>query len=222
MNKIPFSIDQQVKSKAKIGVLQFKHLNCVPEHQTLWETIRSLEETYRERYKQPSEALELLKPARQLYHTFGMEPTRYRPSSEALFRRVVKRISLYRINSIVDVCNYCSLKFLLPIGLYDTDKIEGEVSLRLGRAGEDYRGIGKETIHVTGRLTLADQLGAFGNPSADSLRTSIDLNSRNVLMVIFAPGDYPDLHLQSYNRFAAETMLQFHQDGELIDESLLS
>ena len=222
MKKIVISLDKQVKGKVRIGVLQFVHLKCVRHHPELWEAIYSLEKDYRERYGQPSDALELLKPARRLYHNFGMEPTRYRPSSEALFRRVIKQKSLYRINSIVDVCNYCSLKFLLPIGLYDTDKIQGQVSLRLGGVGEEYDGIGKETIHVAGRLALTDEQGAFGNPSADSLRTSIDLKSRNVLMVIFAPGEYPETEMKNHCQFAHQSMLQFHPEGDLIDESVVS
>ena len=81
---------------------------------------------------------------------------RRRPSSEALLRRVRKGDPLPRINSMVDVCNWCSLEFQLPYGLYDAARIEGDVELRIGRDGESYAGIRKDDVHVGGRITLAD------------------------------------------------------------------
>ena len=72
---------------------------------------------------------------RTMYKRVGIDPTKTRPSSEALLRRVRKGDSLPRINSMVDVCNWCSFEFQLPYGLYDADQIEGEVELRLGLEG---------------------------------------------------------------------------------------
>ena len=136
-------------------------------------------------------------------------------------RRVIKAVPLYQINSIVDVSNYCSLAFLLPIGLYDLDKIRGNVQLRLGKDGEEYEGIRKDMIHVANRLTVADDTGPFGNPSADSLRTSIDLNSHNILLIIFAPHTYPTDKLQGHMKFAEKVMLKYHSSGELVKSGLL-
>ena len=75
-----------------------------------------------------------------MYKRVGLDPTKRRPSSEALLRRVRKGDPLPRINSMVDVCNWCSLEFQLPYGLYDAAQIEGDVVLRLGREGESYPG----------------------------------------------------------------------------------
>ena len=65
--------------------------------------------------------------------------------------------TLPRINCMVDVCNWCSLEFQLPYGLYDAAQIDGDVELRLGRAGESYAGIRKDDVHVDGRIALADR-----------------------------------------------------------------
>src|SRR5688572_26557439 len=81
---------------------------------------------------------------RTMYKRVGLDPTKTRPSSEALLRRVRKGDSLPRINSMVDVCNWCSLEFQLPYGLYDAARIDGDVELRIGRAGESYPGIRKD------------------------------------------------------------------------------
>ena len=92
-----------------------------------------------------------------------------------------------RINSLVDIINWCSLETQLPYGLYDLGKIQGDVTLRLGRAGEEYAGIRKDAVHVAGRLTLADDAGPFGNPTSDSARTMVTTDTTRALVVIFCP-----------------------------------
>ena len=94
---------------------------------------------------------------RTMYKRVGLDPTKTRPSSEALLRRVRKGDSLPRINAMVDVCNWCSLEFQLPYGLYDAAHIDGDVELRMGLAGESYPGIRKDAVHVDGRIALADR-----------------------------------------------------------------
>lgn len=130
--------------------------------------------------------------ARRLYSSVGIDPTKYRPSSEALLRRAMKGEPLHQVNTLVDAMNWCSLEFLLPIGLYDADRIEGKtVTLRLGLPGERYEGIGKGDVHVAGRLTAADAKGPFGSPTSDSLRTAISPATRRALALIYAPADFP-------------------------------
>ncbi len=131
---------------------------------------------------------------RAMYWQVGIDPTRRRPSSEALLRRVLRGERLPRINTLVDVCNWCSLEFQLPYGLYDSDRIDGNVSLRLGQPGEEYAGIGsKEVVHVGGRLVLVDDTGPFGNPTSDSRRTMVTVGTTRALAVIFAPRSLADL-----------------------------
>jgi DNA/RNA-binding domain of Phe-tRNA-synthetase-like protein len=124
---------------------------------------------------------------RSMYRRVGLDPTKTRPSSEALLRRVRKGDSLPRINSMVDVCNWCSLEFQLPYGLYDAAHIAGDVELRLGRDGESYPGIRKDAVHVAGRITLADAEGPFGNPTSDSARTMVTTATTRALLVVFSP-----------------------------------
>ena len=124
---------------------------------------------------------------RTMFKRVGLDPTKTRPSSEALLRRVRKGDALPRINSMVDVCNWCSFEFQLPYGLYDADRIEGDVVLRLGAAGESYSGIRKDDVHVGRRIALADAKGPFGNPTSDSARTMVTTQTRRALLVVFAP-----------------------------------
>jgi DNA/RNA-binding domain of Phe-tRNA-synthetase-like protein len=126
--------------------------------------------------------------ARELYRRFGMDPTRTRPSSEALLRRIKKGEPLPRINSLVDVANALSVQLQVPVGLYDLGKVMGdELVIRLGREGESYEGIGKEKVNVAGRICVADAKGACGNPSADSARTMITTDTESAAWIYFLP-----------------------------------
>jgi DNA/RNA-binding domain of Phe-tRNA-synthetase-like protein len=127
-------------------------------------------------------------PARVLYRRFGIDPTRVRPSSEALLRRLKKGEPLPRINSLVDVANALSVQLQVPVGLYDLDKVKGdELVIRLGGQGEGYTGIGKERVNVEGRICVADGEGPCGNPSADSARTMITTETERAAWIYFLP-----------------------------------
>jgi DNA/RNA-binding domain of Phe-tRNA-synthetase-like protein len=161
--------------------------------------------------RQPSE-IEGLAPARRLYRAFGIDPTSTRPSSEALLRRILQGKPFPAINSAVDVCNLCSATFLLPIGLYDTAKIRGNVTLRRGGPGESYPGIRKDAVNVAGRPVLVDREGPFGNPTSDSHRTSVDPATTSLWMVIFAPSDYSQAAMDTHVSFARGAIERHLQD----------
>jgi DNA/RNA-binding domain of Phe-tRNA-synthetase-like protein len=133
------------------------------------------------------DSAEITAAVRTMYKRVGLDPTKTRPSSEALLRRVRKGDPLPRINNLVDVINWCSLESRLPFGLYDAGRIQGPVVLRLGQPGEAYAGIRKDEVHVAGRLVVCDDLGPFGNPTSDSARTMVTDATTEALVVIFAP-----------------------------------
>ncbi len=129
---------------------------------------------------------------RALYRAIGLDPTKTRPSSEALLRRVRRGDTLPRVNTIVDLCNWCSVETQIAFGVYDRDRIVGDaLTLRLGAEGEGYDGIRKDRVNVAGRLTLVDAEGPFGNPTSDSLRTSVSTATTRVLFVLFVPAATP-------------------------------
>jgi DNA/RNA-binding domain of Phe-tRNA-synthetase-like protein len=150
-----------------------------------------------------------LRPARDLYHAVGIDPTKLRPSSEALLRRVLKGGELPMVSSLVDLSNLCSLEFLLPIGLHDLDRIKGDVVLRRGLPGEGYDAIGKGAYSVENRLTAADDDGPCGSPTSDSQRSMITTATRRCLMIIYAPAGYSRGRLDEHTRLAAERIERF-------------
>jgi DNA/RNA-binding domain of Phe-tRNA-synthetase-like protein len=132
--------------------------------------------------------------ARALYRRFGIDPTRVRPSSEALLRRLKKGEPLPRINSLVDVANALSIQLQVPVGLYDLGRVRGdELVVRLGARGEGYLGIGKEHVNVARRICVADAEGPCGNPSADSARTMITTETERAAWIYFLPVGEDDI-----------------------------
>jgi len=146
---------------------------------------------------------------RGMYRRFGVDPTRTRPSSEALLRRVRKGEPLPRVNTLVDVGNWCSLETQLPYGVYDAEAIRGDVVLRVGAEGEEYAGIRKDVVHVGGRLTLADDAGPFGNPSSDSARTMVTTRTTRALIVVFTPRPLGVDAARAATRITVARVLQF-------------
>jgi DNA/RNA-binding domain of Phe-tRNA-synthetase-like protein len=123
---------------------------------------------------------------RRAYKALGKDPSRYRPSAEALLRRIGQGKGLYRVSTIVDANNLVSLETYHSIGLYDVRFVAGPVVFRPGRAGESYEGIAKGEINLEGLPVFADDEGPFGNPSSDSARTRVREDTAEVLMAIVA------------------------------------
>lgn len=132
--------------------------------------------------------------ARSFFRAIGLDPTRRRPSSEALLRRAVQGKDLYHINNVVDIGNWCSLEFKLPICVYDFDKIVGGIQVRIGTSKDSYIGHNQREMSFENKFVICDEQGAFGSPLTDSLRTAVTSSTSNLLLIIFAPLDY-DLEL---------------------------
>lgn len=125
-----------------------------------------------------------IRATRQAYKRFGKDPNRYRPSSEALCRRILKGLPLYKIDTLVDIINLVSIQSGYSIGGFDADKIQGKLVLGIGREGEPYRGIGRGELNIAGLPVYRDALGGVGTPTSDEERTKIDRNTQHLLMII--------------------------------------
>lgn len=135
----------------------------------------------------------LIQQTREAYKALGKKPGRYRPSAEALLRRVVGQKGLYQINNVVDILNYISVASGFSIGGYDLDRIEGRPQLTVGMENEPYEAIARGQLNV-GRLpVLRDDLGGFGSPTSDSVRTSVTGQTQRFLMIFFDFGHSEEL-----------------------------
>ena len=200
---LTFSLAPDLAQIVRPGVLWLEGASVIERESRLEGPLAAAEAAAR---AHPPEEIEAV---RTMYKRVGIDPTKRRPSSEALLRRVRKGDPLPRINSMVDVCNWCSLEFQLPYGLYDADQIQGDVLLRIGRDGESYPGIRKDDVHVGGRITLADDLGPFGNPTSDSARTMVTTSTTRALVVVFAPIEIDPGRLSYVLDITAQRMREF-------------
>ena len=125
-----------------------------------------------------------IKATRTAYKRLGKDPNRYRPSAEALRRRILRELPLYRIDTLVDLINLVSIRTGYSIGGFDADKIEGALTLGVGREGERYEGIGRGLLNIAGLPVYRDQVGGIGTPTSDEERTKISLETTSLLMII--------------------------------------
>lgn len=151
----------------------------------LWEEIARAEEDVRAtcRLEEINKWLPI-KATRQAYKRFGKDPNRYRPSSEALRRRILRDLPLYKIDTLVDIINLISIRSGYSIGGFDADKIQGNLVLGIGKEGEVYHGIGRGELNIAGLPVYRDAVGGVGTPTSDEERTKIDRNTRHLLMII--------------------------------------
>ena len=155
-----------------------------------------------------------IKASRIAYRTCGKDPSRYRLSSEALMRRVVKGNPLYRINNVVDLVNLISLKTGMSIGGYDAENIKGLISFDIGAKDEPYEAIGRGELNIEFLPVFRDGISAFGSPTSDSVRTSVTAITKRFLMVIigFSGEDHTaqvvDLSLNLLKKYAQADQIE--------------
>ena len=155
-------------------------------NEMLWEEILELTDAVRANYTlETVKEQPVIAATREAYKALGGDPNRYRPSADALLRRVVKGNDLYRISTLVDLINYISLKTGYSIGGFDMDQLRGAVRVGIGRKDEPYEGVGRGTLNIEGLQVLRDEAGAFGTPTSDHVRTSVQMQTRRFYMHIY-------------------------------------
>ena len=171
----------------RIGLIRAKVVNSEFSEE-LNKEIESLSEKIKSSYellwinKRPAIAA-----TRQLYTKLGKDPNRYRVSSEALCRRIVKGMGIYQINVLVDLINLISIGSGYAIGGFDADKIQGDsVTLSVGTADDKFEGIGRGILNVEGLPLYRDAIGGIGSPTSDEERTKIELKTTHLQMQINA------------------------------------
>lgn len=168
------------------GAAVYATFHNSPYSKDLWDEINLSLANYRQKYT--TESLKLIPSilaTRTIYRALGKDPSRYRPSGEALVRRVLQGKELYQINTAVDLINLASIEFGYSIGGFDCDKICGDqISLGVGQNGEPYEGIGRGTLNIEGLPVYRDAQGGFGTPTSDHERTKLGLDTSHLLAFV--------------------------------------
>ena len=152
----------------------------------LWREIDALGDECRQTLTTESlKTMESIQATRRIYKLCGKDPSRYRPSGEALVRRVLQGKKLYQIDTLVDLINLASMKFGYSIGAFDADKFRGEtLTLGIGREGEPYEGIGRGMLNIAGLPVYRDSTGGVGTPTSDNERTKVTLATTHLLVLV--------------------------------------
>lgn len=205
--ELSLTVEESLRGVLALGLLEAEdvHLSPVPRGFDE-ECVRACARLVEQHGERPPAEIPGVAETRTLFHQLGVDPTKTRPSSEALLRRVVQGKGLPRVNLAVDICNLCSLEHQLPLGLYDRVFVKGTVRARAGREGEGYPGIRKQRVNLTGRLLLADDDGPFGAPTSDSLRTAVTESTTRLLVVVFCPLERVDPHLSTMLEHLADRL----------------
>ena len=157
-----------------------------PYCEGLWEEIRALGEQYKATLTTESlKEMSGIAATRRVYKACGKDPSRYRPASEQLIRRMLQGKELYQIDTLVDLINLASIRFGYSIGGFDASKFVGDtLTLGIGRAGEPYEGIGRGMLNIEGLPVYRDAVGGVGTPTSDNERTKITIDTRHLVVLI--------------------------------------
>lgn len=177
----------------------------------LWKEIAQEEENVRQTMKlEEVNKWFPIQATRQAYKRLGKDPNRYRPSAEALRRRILRGLPLYRIDTLVDLINLISIRSGYSIGGFDAGKIQGgQLVLGVGKEGELYHGIGRGELNIGGLPVYRDAIGGIGTPTSDEERTKIGLDTTSLLMII--NGYSGREGLVESGRYAAECLRKYNE-----------
>ena len=152
----------------------------------LWDEIHALEDRFRQELTTDSlKELTSIAATRRVYKACGKDPSRYRPASEQLIRRMLQGKELYQIDTLVDLVNLASIAYGYSIGGFDADKFVGDtLTLGIGREGEPYEGIGRGMLNIAGLPVYRDAQGGVGTPTSDNERTKMTIGTTHLVVLI--------------------------------------
>lgn len=209
-------IDDKIKDKCNhIAIGSIEALVIVKDNnEELWNIID--EKAKEVENSVPVKSINTIKnisDSRAAYKAFGKDPSRYRLSSEALYRRIARGLGLYKVNNIVDINNLISLNSAYSVGTYDLDQISGDIHFTIADEGETYVGIGRGELNIANLPVFYDDKGKFGSTTSDSVRTMIGTNAKHILMNIISFNG--DGQLDKYMNEACE-YLEKYADGKIL------
>jgi DNA/RNA-binding domain of Phe-tRNA-synthetase-like protein len=181
-------VSQEIESvcPAFVGAAVEAQVVNTPYSKELWDEIHALEDRFRQELTTESlKDLPSIAATRRVYKACGKDPSRYRPASEQLIRRMLQGKELYQIDTLVDLINLASIAYGYSIGGFDADKFVGDtLTLGVGREGEPYEGIGRGMLNIAGLPVYRDAEGGVGTPTSDHERTKMTMATTHLVVLI--------------------------------------
>ncbi|WP_432360790.1 B3/B4 domain-containing protein [Sporosarcina sp. UB5] len=170
----------------KLGIIHYTKITVSESPQMLKGRLQLFQEQlFFELDTKPLTDFPGIKEWRETWKAFGADPSRYRPSAEALFRRIKKQNYLQSVHSAVDLNTFFSLQYEIPAGIYDLSKIVGNVQLVIGEKEDGYDGLNGRFNSLHHILQLKDEQSSFGSPYVDSVSTAVTEETTDALHVLF-------------------------------------
>ncbi len=182
------TVSEEIRSRCPEyrGAAVYAEVTNTPFSEGLWQEIEAF--TAELRATETTDSIKqqpVIAATREAYKRCGKDPSRYRPSAEALRRRLMRGLELYRIDTLVDLINLVSLRTGHSIGGFDADKIQGnQLELGIGKADESFEGIGRGPLNIEGLPVYRDAAGGIGTPTSDHERTKMDVDTTHILAII--------------------------------------
>ncbi|MCA1061821.1 phenylalanine--tRNA ligase beta subunit-related protein [Rossellomorea sp. AcN35-11] len=192
----------------KVGFIQYHHIQVGPSPQMLKGRLQLFQESiFFDLHDKNVTELEGIASWRDVFKKTGKDPNRYRHSAEALFRRVKKQNYLSTINSSIDLNNFFSLQYEVPIGIYDRTKLTGDsLTLKIGESGQVYKGLNGRENSLENLIVLCDGNGPFGSPFVDSERAPVGEETKHAVQIIFLK---PSLSIEESEKLTKSLMDMF-------------
>ncbi|WP_077617040.1 B3/4 domain-containing protein [Bacillus sinesaloumensis] len=170
----------------KVGIIQYEHIEVGESPQMIRGRLQTFQESlFFDLEDKPVTDVEGISAWRQIFKQVGTDPNRYRPSVEAIYRRIQKQNFLSSIHSAVDLNNFFSMQYEIPIGIYDTTKIKGDIEIRIGQSSDEYMAINGRVISMKDKMLSSDETGAFGSPYVDSERTAVTTDTKHAIQIVY-------------------------------------
>ena len=193
----------------KIGFITYKNIEVGQSPQMVKGRLQLFQESiYFDLEDKSVTELEGIKEWRQIFKTAGKDPNRYRHSAEALYRRIKKQNYLQPVNSSIDINNFFSLEYQIPIGVYDADKLSGNLTIRLGKEGEEYNGLNGRPNSLANLIISEDAAGPFGSPFVDSERSAVTEQTNNAVQIVYLR---PSLEMEKAEKMVDSLMNMYTQ-----------
>lgn len=201
----------QIEPTFKLGIIHYTKIVVSSSPQMLKGRLQLFQEQlFFEMDEKAVTEFDGIKEWRALWKKFGADPNHYHSSVEALYRRIAKQNYITPMDSAVDLNNFFSLKYEIPMGIYDIDKIQGDITISIGDEETTYVGLNGQENKLENILTLQDTVGPFGSPFVDSVRTTVTENTTEALQVVFLRPSMDVKEGQKLINSMATMFLQLH------------
>ncbi len=191
---VDIRVSDQIRQRCPsfVGAAVVSHVHNSESDPALWQEIDAFIADYRQRYTTESlKQMPAILATREAYKLCGKDPSRYRPSGEALVRRTLRGMDLYHVSTLVDLINLASIAYGYSIGGFDADLIGRSgsddtirLTLGIGQEGEPYEGIGRGVLNIAGLPVYRDAIGGIGTPTSDHERTKLTLGTTHLLAIV--------------------------------------